>query len=122
MQPESTADQQRCAGEPGFGLLTTQNPLTMTLALPADLATIHAETFTLDLQSEREWPNAGVTTELYDWERGAWVNTSFDGPGTLAVQNATTYVQGGRALVRLSGQIEGAGCVYANAIVRGTLP
>jgi hypothetical protein len=122
MQLESTAGQQRCAGEPGFGLLTTQNPLTMTLALPADLATIRAETFTLDLQSEREWPNAGVTTELYDWERGAWVNTSFDGPGTLAVQNAAPYVQGGRALVRLSGQIEGAGCVYANAIVRGTLP
>lgn len=117
-------DERRivCTGPQGRGLSPSPAPVTVTLALPAAMATFRAESASIDLQSERTWPNAGVTTELYNWRDGAWVELDFDGPGTLALGNAEPFVQGGRLSLRLAGRIEEAGCVFASVTLRGELP
>jgi hypothetical protein len=117
-------DERRavCTGPQGRGLAAAPAPLTMTLALPADMATFRAESASIELQSERLWPNAGVTTELYNWRDGAWAELDFDGPGALALGDAGPFVQGGRLRLRLGGRIEEAGCVFAAVTLRGELP
>ncbi len=116
------APRPTCTGEFGRGLVPAPAPLVMTLALPADLATFAATSATLDLQSTRPWPNAGVTTELFNWQTDTWVPLSFDGPGTIAINGAAPFVQGGRLRLRLDGRIDEAACVFATAGLRGTLP
>lgn len=111
-----------CSGLPGRGLVASPAPLTLTLALPAAMADFRADSAVVELQSERDWPSAGITTELYNWQTGAWVELDFDGPGALALGDAAPYVQGGRLSLRLGGRIEEAGCVFAGATLRGELP
>lgn len=119
---QGEAPQAFCSGDPGRGLRPSGEPLTITLALPAAMAAFRARTATLDLQSERTWPSAGVTTELYNWNTGAWQVLPFDGPGTLALPNAASYVRGGRMSVRLDGQIADMGCVFVDVALQGELP
>lgn len=111
-----------CSGPLGKGISAAPAPLTMTLGLPPDLATIRAESLTIDLQSERTWPNAGVRTELYDWPNQRWVEVDFDGPGSLIISQAEPFVRGGQAQIRLSGRIEEAGCIFVETRLRGELP
>lgn len=111
-----------CTGPQGLGLQAAPAPLTITLALPPELGALRVSDLALDLQSERPWPSAGVTTELYSWPTDEWVEFNFDGPGTITLGNAGAFVQGGRLRARLSGQIEQAGCVFADATLRGELP
>jgi hypothetical protein len=111
-----------CSGPQGLGLQASPAPLTISLALPPDLSALSVSDLAIDMQSERDWPNAGVTTELYNWQREQWVEVNFDGPGTLTLGNAGSFVRGGRLQVRLSGQIEQAGCVFVAATLRGELP
>jgi len=110
-----------CRSPLGAGLQASPAPLTMTLALPPELAGLRAGELSLDLQSERQWPNAGVTTELFRWDEGRWTELNFDGPGTLVIPQAEPYVRDGRFSLRLGGRIEEAGCVFADARVRGEL-
>ena len=119
---QGDAPRATCTGDLGRGLVASPGPLTMTLALPADMAALRASELSLDLQSDRQWPNAGVTTELFRWATDDWVEISFDGPGTLALSNPEPFVQGGRLRLRLSGRIDEAGCVFADAALRGALP
>jgi hypothetical protein len=119
---QSDPPRATCTGELGRGLQPAPTPVTITLALPAAMATFRAESATIELQSERTWPNAGVTTELYNWNTGSWQLVPFDGPGTLALSSAASYVQGGRLSLRLDGQIANAGCVFADVTLRGQLP
>lgn len=118
----ANAPRPTCTGEYGRGLAPALAPLIMTLALPADLATFQAASATLDLQSTRPWPNAGVTTELFNWQTDAWVALSFDGPGSIVINDAAPFVQGGRLRLRLAGRIDEAECVFASATLRGALP
>jgi hypothetical protein len=111
-----------CSSAAGIGLPASPQPLTMTLALPPDLAGLRAGDLNLDLESEREWPNAGVRTELYNWDEARWTETNFDGPGTLVVPQAGPFVSGGQLSVRLSGRIDEAGCIFPEVRLRGELP
>jgi hypothetical protein len=111
-----------CTGPQGVGLAASPGPLTITMALPPELGALRVGDLSLDMQSERPWPNAGVTTELFSWDSGEWVELNFDGPGTISLGNAGQFVEGGRLQARLSGQIEQAGCVFADAALRGELP
>jgi hypothetical protein len=104
------------------GLAASPAPLTITLSLPQGLAGLRASDVSIDLDSERQWPNAGVTTELYRWDEQRWVEVSFDGPGTLVVPQAEPYVQDGRLSLRLGGRIDEAGCVFPDVRLRGELP
>jgi hypothetical protein len=114
--------QPTCSGEFGRGLQPTGDPLTITLALPAQMARFRAQSASIELQSERTWPSAGVTTELYNWNLESWESVPFDGPGTLALANAASYVQGGRLSLRLDGRIADAGCVFVDVSLQGELP
>ncbi len=122
MLPRAEDGRGTCRGEPGRGLIAAPAPLTLTLALPAELAGFQAQAATIDLQSDRPWPSAGVTTELYRWQDAQWVALSFDGPGAITLSDAAPYVQAGRLRIRLGGRIAEAGCVFADASLRGTLP
>ena len=123
LRPDLTAGGRApCNGELGAGVPAAPAPPTGAMRLPDGLAAMRAEAIPLTLESSGRWPNAGVTTELFDWARGAWVAQSFDGPGDLALPDAGPYLLGGQLLLRLSGPIENAQCIYATAAVRGTLP
>lgn len=111
-----------CFGEQGAGITIGNAPLTVRLALPPALGLLQAEGLTLTLDSTDPWPNAGVTTSLYDWTSGAWVEQEFDGPGDLAVAEPAAYVRGGELLLRLDGLIPQARCLYAQASLQGRLP
>ena len=123
LRPDLTANTQSpCNGNQGTGVPLASPSLTVTLQLPAGLATLHAEAITLTLESAQRWPSAGVTTSLYDWPQGRWVDQSFDGPGTLTLPAAAPYLQGGRLRLRLAGPLASAACLYVSAEVRGAMP
>lgn len=111
-----------CFGEGGAGVTIGSAPLTVTMQLPPGLGLLRAEALTLSLDSTDPWPNAGVTTSLYDWAGGRWVEQDFDGPGDLEVDDPAPYLRGGRLLLQLDGQIADARCLYAGATLRGVLP
>lgn len=111
-----------CNGDLGLGILAAPSPVEIVLRLPPGLAGLQAETVALTMLSSGRWPNAGVTTELFDWEQGAWVEQDFDGPGDLAVGAAAPYLRGGELRLRLAGPIEAAQCLYVSAEVQGVLP
>jgi hypothetical protein len=122
LRPELPAGRSPCYGEQGAGVPLSQAPATVGLRLPAGLAGLRAEQLTLTLESNRTWPNAGVTTELYNWDEGRWVEQAFDGPGDLALAAPAPYLRGGVLQLRLDGQIASAECLYLSAELRGTLP
>ncbi len=111
-----------CASGTGVGIDARPAPATITLRLPPDLSLLRADALTINLSSTNTWPNAGITTELYDWEKRAWVAQSFDGPGDLKVASPAPYLVQGQLRLRLSGPIERAGCLSINAKLQGTLP
>jgi hypothetical protein len=111
-----------CVGVGGTGILASPAPATITMRLPGDLAPLKVKTITLNLDSTNKWPSAGVTTELYDWAKGAWVEQSFDGPGDLAIANAGPFLFEGRLMLRLTGTIERAGCLSVTARLSGSMP
>jgi hypothetical protein len=113
---------QSCRANGISGVATTTLPVEVPLRLPSAMATFQLEQLRIDLASEREWPNAGVRLELYDWRSASWVAQDFDGPGSLELAAAGSYMQGGRILLRLDGRIAEAGCVLVDAQLRGTLP
>lgn len=118
------SEQQRaaCDSPLGLGVGASSAPITLSLALPPDLAPFRATDMTFELQSGQEWPIAGVTTEIYDWQAQRWVDQNFDGPGDLPVSPAAQYLLGGRAQLRLSGRIVEAGCIGVEARMRGEMP
>jgi hypothetical protein len=111
-----------CRGGPGVGLVASPSPVLIVLSLPDDLAPMRAKTATISLESANTWPNAGVTTEIYDWGRRAWVAQGFDGPGELALADAAPYLFEGRLQLRLSGPMERAGCISVSAKLQGDMP
>lgn len=107
----------------GRGIIASPEPVTLTLRLPNDLAGLRADVLRLELASERPWPNAGVRIEIYDATTQTWVTPpSYDGPGELVLSGAGALVTNGQAIVRLSGRIDEAGCLFVTAGVSGTLP
>ncbi|MEI7768750.1 MAG: DUF4350 domain-containing protein [Chloroflexales bacterium] len=111
-----------CAADAGFGVSAGPTPVTIMLRLPTDLTPLRANALSLNLDSTKKWPSAGVTTELYNWEQGVWVRQSFDGPGELKVADPAPYLSQGRLQLRLSGQIEQARCLMISAKLQGTMP
>ncbi|NTU83320.1 MAG: hypothetical protein HGA45_28790, partial [Chloroflexales bacterium] len=123
LRPDLAAgDRAPCNGDQGAGVPAAPAPVTVTMRLPTGLAPLRAEAIKLTLEGAQRWPSSGVTTELYNWARGVWVEHEFDGPGDLDVPDAAPYLQGGSLLLRLDGQIEAAACLYVSAEVRGALP
>ncbi|WP_141509053.1 hypothetical protein [Candidatus Chloroploca asiatica] len=123
LRPDWVASQQtQCFGSRGAGVPATMAPTMVELRLPVELAELRAERLSLVLESERTWPNAGVITEVYDWERERWVEQSFDGPGELQLANPAPFLRNGRFQLRLDGRIVEAGCLYLSARLQGVLP
>lgn len=110
-----------CSGSEGPGI-TAASPVTTTLQLPNDLATLQTSALTLTLTSERDWPNVGVTTELFNWQQQRWVEFDFDGPGNLQVPEPEPFMQNGQVRLRLDGRIGEAACLFARAQLTGVLP
>ncbi|MBC8075638.1 MAG: hypothetical protein H7Y32_06135, partial [Chloroflexales bacterium] len=104
------------------GVQASSVPLTLTLSLPPELATLAPSRLSLTLASDKSWPNAGVPTRLYNWQSARWDEQSFDGPGDLLVAQPEHYMRAGRVLVQLDGRIPEAGCLTASASVEGTVP
>jgi hypothetical protein len=111
-----------CFSAEGAGIAASPAPAEITLRLPNDLTPLRASALTLSMSSANPWPNAGVTTELYDWSREAWVEQQFDGPGELKVDPPGSYLAQGRLRLRLSGAIERAGCIYIHSELQGEMP
>lgn len=111
-----------CFGSQGAGIAASPAPATIALQLPPDLTPLTASALTLTMESANTWPNAGVTTELYDWSRQAWVAQSFDGPGALKIDQPAPYLAQGRLMIRLGGAIDRAGCLYIHTSLQGSLP
>ncbi len=123
LRPDFTrGENNTCSGREGTGISTQTDPITVTLQLPGDFATMQTTALTLTMQSERSWPNAGLTTELFDWTQQQWVDTNYDGPGTLPVAQPERYVQNGTVRLRLSGRIIETQCLFVRAQLAGTLP
>lgn len=106
----------------GSGFIAASDPFTATLALPPGFTALQATALTLTLDSDRTWPNAGLTTELWDWQRQRWVDQNYDGPGSLVVNTPGAYLQDGRLRLRLRGRATETGCVSIRSRVEGTLP
>jgi hypothetical protein len=96
--------------------------VTVALRLPPGLAALRADSLTISIDSGDDWPSAGVSTSLFDWARGAWVEQEFDGPGDLVVPAAAPFLQGGQLLIQFDGRIAEAGCLYLGATAQGSLP
>ncbi len=111
-----------CFGSAGQGIVAQPAPVTATLRLPPDLAGLRAETVALDLSGEQRWPNSGITTELYEGQRGRCVDLNYDGPGEIRVDNAAVYLDQGTLRLRISGPIESASCLFISATLRATAP
>ncbi len=125
LRPQLTAEgRSPCFGRSnaGAGIATTITPLTVTMQLPPGMGQLRAEELTLTLDSSGPWPNAGVTTSLYDWTKPGWVEQAFDGPGNLHVAAPAAYLRDGRLLLGLDGPLSQAACLYASASLRGVLP
>jgi hypothetical protein len=107
----------------GIGLSgAVERPITITLGLPPDLRSLTAEEVTLTLDTERDWPNTGVTTEVFDWQDDRWIEYDFDGPGKLRLDNAAPLMHDGLLRLRLGGRIAEGGCLLVSTQVRGRLP
>ncbi|MCX7789253.1 MAG: hypothetical protein N2378_01310 [Chloroflexaceae bacterium] len=117
-----TGEQAPCAGIEGRGVAVVGDPFTLALRLPPGMGPLRAEALTLTFESTGRWPNAGVATLLYDWERRRWVEQDFDGPGTLRVADPAPYLREGQLLARFEGRIGEARCVYVDATLRGVMP
>jgi hypothetical protein len=116
-------DRALCSTSAGRGVTASPEPVTVTLRLPNDLASLNADLLTLDLDGERTWPNAGVQVEVFDVRTNEWFAVSgFDGPGELVLSNASNFVAGGEVRVRVSGRIAEVGCLFVNARLTGQLP
>lgn len=123
MRPDLAANGQiACAGDQGAGIAVTAEPLTVLLRLPPGMGRFRAEELTLTLDSTGRWPNAGLTTVLFDWTARRWVEQDFDGPGDLRVANPAAYLRDGQLLVRFYGRITEARCLYIDANLQGVLP
>lgn len=123
LRPDITASERSvCFGNEGAGISASPAPLTVTLRLPEGFSLFQAEAMTLTLNSTQRWPNSGITTELYDWQREQWVEIDFDGPGDIALSSAEPYLRNSQAMLRLSGRIDEAACLYIQASIYGALP
>jgi hypothetical protein len=123
LRADAAASQRTtCFSSAGAGIAASPAPATIMLRLPDDLTPLRASAITLNLDSARPWPNAGVTTELYNWAQATWVAQSFDGPGDLKVPSPESYLSQGRLLVRLSGSLAQAECLYIHAKLQGSMP
>lgn len=123
MRPDLAAGGQiACTGEQGAGIAVTADPFTVLLRLPPGMGRLRAEELTLTMDSAGRWPNAGLTTVLFDWTARRWVEQDFDGPGDLRVANPAAYLRDGQLLVRFYGRIAEARCLYIDATLRGVLP
>jgi hypothetical protein len=118
----SLTQRNVCFDSQGIGVSANPAPVTLVLRVPDDLATLSASAITLNIDSTGKWPNAGVVTELYDWQQGAWVEQEFDGPGDLKIAQPERYLSQGRLQIRLSGMIEQAKCLYIHSKLQGSLP
>jgi len=116
------AGYANCFGREGAGISIQPVPVTVTLQLPNDLAALQTSALTLTLTSERDWPNVGVTTELFNWQQQRWVEFDFDGPGNLRVPEPAPFMQNGQVRLRLDGRIGEAACLFARAQLTGVLP
>lgn len=122
LRPDMLADTvSACNGRLGTGI-ASQPTVTMTLRLPRDLAALTATQLTLDIQSVRHWPNSGVTTRVYNWQRTAWDEVNYDGPGNLTLPQPAAYLRNGVVRLALSGRVAEAQCLYVQASVAGTMP
>jgi hypothetical protein len=108
-----------CTGQRGRGIAASSAPITFTLSLPPGMGSFRAEQLTLFMESERPWPNAGVTTEIYNWNEATWTPLSFDGPGDLVLANAEAYMRAGQVQVRLGGRIGEANCLFVEGQALG---
>ncbi|NNJ09842.1 hypothetical protein EKD04_005840 [Chloroflexales bacterium ZM16-3] len=121
--PDPTLNQSNaCSSNNLIGVRANPAPVTIIMRLPNDLGPLRASALTLTIDSSERWPNAGITTEIYDWAKETWVAQSFDGPGEFEVGDPATYLSEGRLQIRLSGTIERAGCIVATARVQGAMP
>ncbi|MEI7643889.1 MAG: hypothetical protein WCJ55_06380 [Chloroflexales bacterium] len=116
------SQRSACRGGTGVGVAASPAPVEITLRLPDDLTPLRASTVNVALDSSNPWPNAGISTEVYDWAQRAWVAQSFDGPGELKLTSAAPYLREGRLRLRLSGPIERAGCISVSAKLQGDMP
>ncbi len=123
LRPDFTrGENTTCSGREGTGVSTQTDPMTVTLRLPGDFTTLQTTALTLTMQSERSWPNAGLTTELFDWIQQQWIDQNYDGPGILPVAQPERYVQNGTVRLRLSGRIIETQCLFVRTQLAGTLP
>jgi len=123
MRPDLAANGHlACTGDQGAGIAVTAEPLTVLLRLPPGMGRFRAEELTLTLDSAGRWPNAGLTTVLFDWTARRWVEQDFDGPGDLRVANPAAYLRDGQLLIRFYGRITEARCLYVDASLQGVLP
>jgi hypothetical protein len=120
LRPNLAANQNSpCTGQRGRGIAASSALISVTLSLPPAMATLRAEQITLFMESERPWPNAGVTTEVFNWNENSWTALSFDGPGDLVLANAGPYMRAGQVRVRLGGRIGEANCLFIEGQVLG---
>lgn len=116
------ATNARCQPGQVAGIQTSSAPVTVTLRLPDDLDTLQTTALTLTLESSRTWPNSGVTTRLFNWQREEWVDIAYDGPGALRIPNPSSYVASGTLRLALGGRINEASCLFVRGQAHGKLP
>ncbi|NJM06645.1 hypothetical protein HC891_11330, partial [Candidatus Gracilibacteria bacterium] len=106
----------------GRGIDASRPPFTTTLSLPPEMAAFQPNEIVLQLESSEIWPNAGVITEIYNWEAQRWDTIDYDGPGDLSLPDAAPYMRAGTLQLRLDGRIREADCLYIDARMTGVLP
>jgi hypothetical protein len=111
-----------CNANDGRGIDAARPPFTATLSLPPEMAAFQPNEIVLRLESSETWPNAGVVTEIYNWDAQRWDNVDYDGPGDLPLLNGAPYMRAGTLQIRLDGRIREADCLYISARMTGILP
>jgi hypothetical protein len=124
LRPSQSADDRprSCSAGAGRGIDASRPPFTATLSLPPAMAAFQANEIVLRLESSQPWPNAGIVTEIYNWDAQRWDTLDYDGPGDLPLLNGAPYMRAGRVQLRLDGRIREADCLYISGRMTGVLP
>jgi hypothetical protein len=122
LSPDVPLSSASCFAGDQRGIRLQTTPITLTLTLPRGLETMQADDMTLTLDSSNPWPNAGVITQLYNWQQEEWEEIDFDGPGHLRREDAAPYLQDGEVRLSLDGRINEANCLFFSSELTGSLP
>ncbi len=118
-----SASTTTCMGGQGLGLLLRPDPAVVNLVLPRDLYGLRPQVMTLETGSDGPWQHTTVV-ELYNWNLGAWEAQTLT-RRSQPIEEPERFLGGNGAIrVRLShpqGEA-GAGCVYVDATVKGSMP